>query len=153
MASLLPNETESAAAFQGDEVNTPTATKKSPEAAESISIYQYIDHATTLQQGASTVNVPLHRATHHDIRVQVLPIKLAAILNEPRFSHVIAWLPHGRAWKVLRPREFTDLVAPHYFEYPNYNSFIRLVNAWGFRRMTTGVDANAYFHEVRSLRS
>lgn len=55
------------------------------------------------------------------------------------------------AWKILRSKEFTDQVLPIYFNHPNYNSFIRLVNAWGFRRVTTGLDANAYFHEVRIL--
>ncbi len=83
-----------------------------------------------------------------DIRKQVLPVKLNLMLSDPKFSHIISWMPHGRAWRVFRPKEFTEFVAPIYFEYPNYNSFIRLVNAWGFRRVTTGVDTNAYYHEV-----
>jgi len=115
--------------------------------------YTYTDYSRSSAGKASAVT--LHRTSSSreslpkDIRVQVLPVKLAAILDEPRFQDIICWMPHGRAWKVLRPMEFTERVAPHYFEYPNYNSFIRLVNAWGFRRIKTGVDANAYFHEVR----
>ena len=87
-------------------------------------------------------------ATTPDIRIQKLPAKLDAMLSNPEISHIITWMPHGRAWKVLRPKDFVKEVAPKYFEYPNYNSFVRLVNAWGFRRITTGVDSNAYFHEA-----
>ena len=80
--------------------------------------------------GATEDHLPhLARGSAHsnDIRVQVLPVKLAAILTEMRFSQIITWMPHGRAWKILRPREFPEQVAPYYFEYPNYNSFVRLV--------------------------
>ena len=83
-----------------------------------------------------------------EIRRQVLPIKLNAILSNPEFSHIITWMPHGRAWRILSPHEFAEKVLPLYVEQPNYNSFIRLVNAWGFHRITSGSDTNAYFHKV-----
>jgi len=135
----------------------PSSTSSGGRDQDSVSsAYTYTDYyartpsAVTHSQISQTQS---QRSGHNDIRVQVLPVKLAAILAEPKFSHIITWMPHGRAWKVLRPKEFTDQVAPQYFEYPNYNSFIRLVNAWGFRRIKTGVDANAYFHEVREQSS
>jgi len=117
--------------------------------------YTYTDHSRVIKKGNAASVTSSHRSSSsqesvpNNIRVQVLPVKLAAILDEPRFQDIICWMPHGRAWKVLRPKEFTERVASNYFQYPNYNSFIRLVNAWGFRRIKTGVDANAYFHEVR----
>jgi len=86
-----------------------------------------------------------------DIRTQIFSTKLAAILDEPRFSHILSWMPHGRAWRILSPHKFEDEVAPHYFEYPNYHSFQRLVNAWGFRRIKNGRDVNAYYHEVSNI--
>lgn len=118
--------------------------------------YTYTDYYSRMPSAATHSLISqtdqAQRSGHNaDIRVQVLPVKLAAILAEPKFAHIITWMPHGRAWKVLRLKEFTKQVAPQYFEYPNYNSFIRLVNAWGFRRIKTGVDANAYFHEVSSV--
>ena len=61
----------------------------------------------------------------------------------PRFSHIICWMPHGQTWRVLSPQKFVDEVAPHCFEYPNYHSFQRLVNAWGFRHIKKGTDVNA----------
>jgi hypothetical protein len=115
--------------------------------------YKYTDYSrmATAATHKQSLQTQSQRAMNNDIRVQVLPVKLAAMLAEPRFAHIVTWMPHGRAWKVLRVKEFTEQVAPHYFEYPNYNSFIRLVNAWGFRRIKTGVDSNAYFHEVRGM--
>lgn len=84
------------------------------------------------------------------IRIQKLPAKLHAMLSTAEFQHIISWLPHGRSWKVHNPNAFVQHVIPKYFEYTNYNSFIRLVNAWGFRRITKGPDRNSYYHEVRA---
>jgi len=37
-------------------------------------------------------------------------------------------------------------VVPKYFEHAKFSSFIRQANGWGFRRITTGRDRNAYYH-------
>ena len=34
----------------------------------------------------------------------------------------------------------------------NFCSFVRIVNAWGFCRITTGLDIDSYYHEVHLLR-
>lgn len=83
-----------------------------------------------------------------DVRAQVFPVKLAMILSQKCFSDIITWMPHGRAWKILSPKDFIEKVAPHFFDSPRYASFIRLVNAWGFKRIRSGLDTNAYYHEV-----
>ncbi len=57
-------------------------------------------------------------------------------------------MPHGRAWRVLKPREFEIRVIPTYFEHAKFSSFIRQANGWGFRRITQGPDRNAYYHEL-----
>lgn len=88
------------------------------------------------------------------LAIQKLPTKLYAILSNPAIQHIISWLPHGRSWKVHDPKAFMDTVMKHYFPYTNnYYSFIRLVNAWGFRRMSRGPSRNSYWHEVRYIRS
>lgn len=82
------------------------------------------------------------------IRVQKFPVKLYAILAQKEFQDIITWMPHGRAWKVLKPNLFESLVMPLFFEYSNYHSFNRLVNAWSFRRISSGPDRGSYYHEV-----
>jgi hypothetical protein len=57
-------------------------------------------------------------------------------------------MPHGRSWKVLKPRIFETTVLPVFFESDNYHSFNRVINAWSFRRKSTGPDRGSYFHEL-----
>lgn len=61
-------------------------------------------------------------------RVPTFPAKLYAILARPELEDVVAWLPHGRAWRVLKPREFETKVIPRFFEHAKFSSFIRQAN-------------------------
>ncbi|KAL7471366.1 hypothetical protein ACHAXS_011656 [Conticribra weissflogii] len=70
------------------------------------------------------------------------------MMRSKALSSIIAWLPHGRSWMVLDRHRFTNEVLPDYFGHSNFESFIRLVNAWGFRRVPSGVDRDSYYHEV-----
>jgi HSF-type DNA-binding len=81
-------------------------------------------------------------------RVPSFPAKLHAILSRSDFTEIVCWLPHGRAWKVLKPREFEVRVIPTYFEHAKFSSFIRQANGWGFRRITHGKDRNSYYHPL-----
>jgi hypothetical protein len=90
---------------------------------------------------------PIMRASGW-VRSQRFPVKLYALLSQPQLSHVITWMPHGRSWKVLKPRVFETAVLPVFFESDNYHSFNRVINAWSFRRKSSGPDRGSYFHEV-----
>ena len=81
-------------------------------------------------------------------RVPNFPAKMHAILSRSDLTEIICWLPHGRAWKVLKPREFEVRVIPTYFEHAKFSSFIRQANGWGFRRITHGKDRNSYYHPL-----
>jgi len=76
------------------------------------------------------------------------PAKLHEILSRKDISDIISWCPHGRAWKVFKPRVFEEKIIPHYFRHSKYNSFTRQVNGWGFKRITQGPDQNSYYHEL-----
>lgn len=81
-------------------------------------------------------------------RVPNFPAKMHAILSRPDLADIVAWMPHGRSWRVLKPREFEIKVIPTYFEHAKFSSFIRQANGWGFRRVTQGRDRNSYYHEL-----
>lgn len=81
-------------------------------------------------------------------RVPNFPAKMHAILSRGDLGDVVAWMPHGRSWRVLKPREFELRVIPTYFEHSKFSSFIRQANGWGFRRVTQGRDRNSYYHEM-----
>lgn len=76
------------------------------------------------------------------------PVKLHKILSKLEFADVVSWLPHGRSWRVLKPKAFEEKVVPLYFRHAKYASFMRQVNGWGFKRMTQGPDHNSYYHEL-----
>jgi hypothetical protein len=115
-------------------------------------LYKYRDFASVPEdQEAETAQSQANRSLESSIRVQKFPVKLYAILGQKEFSDIITWMPHGRSWKVLKPNLFESLVMPLFFEYSNYHSFNRLVNAWSFRRISSGPDRGSYYHEVRDI--
>jgi hypothetical protein len=82
-------------------------------------------------------------------RIPSFPVKMHAILSRPDLADIVSWMPHGRSWRVWKPREFEVKVIPTYFEHNKFSSFIRQANGWGFRRITTkGPDRNSYYHEL-----
>ena len=79
--------------------------------------------------------------------VSVFPTKLYEILSCGYISDIIAWLPHGRSWRILEKERF-EAILPKYFNHSNYSSFARQVNGWGFKRMSKGPDEDSYYNEL-----
>ena len=134
------------------------------ENADGATMYKYRDFGNVPEDqevesaGASASPPPPPAASRgpggsleSSIRVQKFPVKLYAILAQKEFQNIITWMPHGRSWKVLKPNLFESLVMPLFFEYSNYHSFNRLVNAWSFRRISSGPDRGSYYHEVSEM--
>ncbi|KAL7574229.1 hypothetical protein ACA910_012485 [Epithemia clementina (nom. ined.)] len=83
---------------------------------------------------------------------QPFPEKLHEMLdheaNDDPSTAIVSWLPHGRAFIVRKPKEFTTQIMPKYFRQTKLTSFQRQLNLYGFRRITQGADAGAYYHEM-----
>lgn len=77
------------------------------------------------------------------------PMKLHKILSDPEYAEYISFLPHGRAFRIIKPKAFEEKVIPKFFRHAKYASFMRQVNGWGFKRISQGPDHNSYYHEVR----
>ena len=83
-------------------------------------LLQALDESTTMA-AAQTVQ---HQSVSHQhqpppvlrasgwVRSQRFPTKLYALLSQPQLSSIITWMPHGRGWKVLKPRLFETSVLP-----------------------------------------
>lgn len=78
------------------------------------------------------------------------PEKLMNMLDKASILHpdTVSWCSHGRAFKVRKPKVFTNEVMGIYFKQSKLTSFQRQLNLYGFRRITQGEDAGAYYHEL-----
>jgi len=102
--------------------------------------FSYIDHSRDVDRDPMMPLTPPGRVPN-------FPAKMHSILSRSEFSDVVGWMPHGRSWRVLKPRDFESRVLPIYFGHAKFSSFIRQANGWGFRRITKGPDEDSYYHE------
>ncbi|KAL3798248.1 hypothetical protein HJC23_000162 [Cyclotella cryptica] len=124
----------------------PTGMVYAQAVARPAPYFFYTDHSLEEDDDPFT---PITAAGH----VPCFPAKMHAILSNPELHHIVAWAPHGRSWRILKPRQFECYVLPRYFEHSKFSSFVRQANGWGFRRFAQGNDRNAYYQEyfLRSM--
>jgi len=64
-------------------------------------------------------------------------------------SHIVSFLPHGRAFRVHNKEKFVEMILPKYFRgQKKWSSFSRQTNIYGFARVASGPDAGSYYHEL-----
>ena len=77
------------------------------------------------------------------------PRKLMMLLDDNPASDIIFWLPHGRAFFLKDIKRFISHVYPRYFkDTVRHKDFVRMLNMWGFERITNGPDRGAYYHQL-----
>eukprot|EP00567_Pseudictyota_dubia_P018574 CAMPEP_0197434278 /NCGR_PEP_ID=MMETSP1175-20131217/2027_1 /TAXON_ID=1003142 /ORGANISM="Triceratium dubium, Strain CCMP147" /LENGTH=550 /DNA_ID=CAMNT_0042962935 /DNA_START=230 /DNA_END=1882 /DNA_ORIENTATION=+ len=103
--------------------------------------------STNSEQQPELANVTVVRSLDIDVPA-TFPQKLMEILSSTDHTDIISWLPHGRGFVILQKRRFASEVLPRYFRQSKYTSFTRKLNRWGFRRVTRGPEAGAYYHEL-----
>jgi len=74
--------------------------------------------------------------------------QLLEVLDRGDLTSIIDWMPHGRAFVVKQPEVFTAQVLSRFFRQTKFMSFIRQLNLWGFKRITSGRDAGAYYNQL-----
>lgn len=71
--------------------------------------------------------------------------KVHDMLQDASYSDCIAWMPHGRAFKVFNPAVFEKTACKRYFGHSRYSSFLRQLNNHGFKHISRGTDRNCMF--------
>lgn len=100
-----------------------------------------------LSQIADSIQKPSRGGVHNPF-----PAVLHRMMTdaEPqKFSHLVSWQPHGRAFLIHDPKRFVSMILPRYFKHSKLSSFQRQLSLYGFVRLTQdGCDKGAYYHEV-----
>ena len=86
----------------------------------------YLDSSTFSEEGAS-VDTSIESERN-------FPVNLHAILSDEHYSHIISWMPHGRAWKVHDKALLVSEVGKT-LGISDCPSFKRQLSEWGFRRL------------------
>jgi len=102
--------------------------------------HTYRDFSRYVDEGGQLIK---HKKSENNF-----PARLHKILSEPKNSHVITWMPHGRAWKILDKERLISEVIPNYYVCKKYESFTRQLNGWGFKRLhQSGPDFGCFYQE------
>nr|WEL12805.1 heat shock factor 1 [Halisarca dujardinii] len=62
--------------------------------------------------------------------------KLWNLVDQPSYQSLISWTKDGRSFVVHNDHEFAHQVLPRYFKTTNFNSFVRQLNLYGFRKVS-----------------
>jgi HSF-type DNA-binding len=110
------------------------------------------DEEETQEEGVDTVDVvdgeTVYAPGEGTIRVQSgsgfriltpFPWRLHEMLQdmeEQGLDCIVSWMPDGKTFRVHRPTEFVDRIAPKYFRHKRYKSFQRQLYLYGFKSVS-----------------
>ena len=100
-------------------------------------------HATSC---ADSKHTPERSLPAQVVVVAHLPTELYRLLDQEEHTNVMQWLPHGRAWRIVRWDALRKTILPRYFGGTSVDSFLAQIADWGFTEITDGPDAGAYYN-------
>ena len=74
------------------------------------------------------------------------PETLFDIISVVDYSHIIAWLPHGRGFFIYDKQRFANEILSRYFDRAKYPSFTRRLKRWNYARVPRGPEMGAYYN-------
>ncbi|XP_074605492.1 uncharacterized protein LOC141858598 [Brevipalpus obovatus] len=63
--------------------------------------------------------------------------KLWKLVSDPKYDHLIHWSENGKSFIIKNQAQFAKDLLPLYFKHNNMASFIRQLNMYGFRKITS----------------
>ncbi|KAM3129601.1 hypothetical protein pb186bvf_018282 [Paramecium bursaria] len=70
-------------------------------------------------------------------------VKTKQILDSSSYGSIIEWINDGSGFIIYDQKQFCDIVLPQFFKHTNYQSFLRSINNYGFKRVN--INKNAIF--------
>jgi hypothetical protein len=107
----------------------------------------YINHS---YRDFSAVPAELDHVETTDIDKMTFAQKIHHILSQSEYEECIAWMPHGRSFRIPVPIGMEKMgILKKYFGHNRFSSLLRQLNNYGFKHVSQGPDRNSYYHEVR----
>eukprot|EP00986_Skeletonema_menzelii_P019919 scaffold29574_cov223-Skeletonema_menzelii.AAC.1 len=73
---------------------------------------------------------------------------LMDILNDRRNASIICWVPDGQSFLIADQKRFEQEILPTVFRGSLFNSFVRKLNRWGFRRLKRTGHSSSFAHDM-----
>jgi len=74
------------------------------------------------------------------------PETLYDIISVVDYSHIIAWLPHGRVFFIHDRQRFASEILTRFFDGAKFKSFTRRLKRWNYARVPRGPEMGAYYN-------
>jgi hypothetical protein len=68
------------------------------------------------------------------------------VLSNKDFEDIVTWTPSGKAFNIMKPKQFVADILPDHFKSAKYSSFTRKLHRWGFMRHYRGEESGAFYH-------
>ena len=78
--------------------------------------------------------------------ISAFPRKLFYIVNDPFTNDLVQWSTSGISFIVWDIQRFQNEILPAYFKHGNFSSFLRQLNAYGFKKLN--IDRQEFHHEL-----
>jgi len=104
-----------------------------------------IDSSKGLVDGTDSSTKKVTFLSSHE-KIKAFPLKLMEVLSNDDHSDVISWLEHGGSFMIYKRDKFVTSVMPKYFKQTKFESFMRKLSRWGFRKEKRGPVIGAYYH-------
>jgi len=82
------------------------------------------------------------------VHMRTFAQKLMNVLSFEYLENIITWLPDGNAFIIINQRKFTEDLLPRYFEVDRYESFVRKLYRWGFKRVPRIAEGAVFYHRL-----
>lgn len=79
-------------------------------------------------------------------KARTFPEKLMEAMMMYGEEDMVAWLPDGKSFVVVKPDDFVARVLNPVFKEAKYSSFVRKLHRWGFVRLTSGTGTDCFHH-------
>ena len=92
-------------------------------------------------------NLPFSIPKH--LKITTFADKLHYLLGQKDIQDGIAWVPDGRAFRIMDPKLFQErYILQAFFGYSDYSEFVKELQQNGFKEAEHGNDKNTFYHEA-----